>query len=71
MNRYTARAPQHVPRISLGTYVRRAFPMLPEKELREAFRVRDVKINGVRRGRDDRVMPGDEITVFTAGYLPP
>ncbi|MBO4836771.1 MAG: RluA family pseudouridine synthase [Clostridia bacterium] len=66
MNRYTAYAPQHVPQVSLGTYVRRAFPMLPESVLLKAFSDRDVKLNGIRSRRDARIGPGDEVTVYTA-----
>ena len=67
MYRYTVHVPQHVPRIKMGAYVRRAFSLLPESQVRAAFAARDVKLNGVRVGKDDMVLPGGEVTVFT-GY---
>lgn len=65
MRVYTVTVPDHAPRISLGAYVARAMPLLPAHALREAFARRDVKMNGVRSGRDAQVAPGAVITVYT------
>ena len=65
MHKYTVHVPQHAPRMNLGNYVRRAFPLLPEHAVRSAFLARDIKMNGVRCGRDASVLPGAEICVYT------
>ena len=65
MYRYSVRVPQHVPRITLGVYVRRAFCLLPEHALRDAFSQRDIKMDGVRCGREEQVRPGSEVAVYT------
>ena len=65
MYRYTVRVPAHAQRISLGAYVRRAFPLLPESVLRAAFAERDVKMDGRRCAKETAVVPGSEVTVFT------
>ena len=67
MFRYTVHVPQHVPRVKMGAYVRRAFSLLPESEVRAVFAARDVKQNGSRVSKDDAVLPGSEVTLFT-GY---
>ena len=66
MFKYTVHVPLHVPRIALGAYVRRAFPLLPDWALRDAFQARDVKMDGKRCAKDIRVPPGSEVTVYTA-----
>ena len=65
MNRYTVHAPQHVPKVSLNTYVHRAFPLLTDSAIRNAFQARDVKMNGMRCSKDQLIEPGAEVTVFT------
>lgn len=65
MYRYTVHAPQHVPKVKMGVYVRRAFSLLPESEARAVFAARDVKMNGVRCGKEDIVLPGSEVVIFT------
>jgi len=65
MYKYNAQVPQHVPAITLGGYVRRAFPLLPESALRSAFDRRDVKMDGKRCGKGEKVVPGSVVTVFT------
>lgn len=69
MYRYAVHVPPHVPKIKLGAYVRRAFPLLPESALRDAFSARDVKMNGVRRGKDEYVLPDSEVAVFTPAEM--
>ena len=66
MYRYTVHAPQHVPRCTLGAYARRAFSLLPESAVRDAFAARDVKMDGQRCGADTPVKPGAEVTLYTA-----
>lgn len=65
MYRYTVHVPQHVPKVKMGVYVRRAFSLLPESELRAVFAARDVKMNGLRCGKEDAVLPGSEVVIFT------
>ena len=65
MNKYTVHVPAHVPRITLGAFVRRAFPLLPERAIQAAFAKKDVKIDGKRCGKGDTVPPGSEVTLFT------
>ena len=40
-------------------------PEIPEYALREAFRKRDVKVNGQRVGMDAVIQPGAEVQVYT------
>ena len=42
----------------------RMLPEVPEYILREAFRKRDVKINGQRAGMDAVIVPGAEIRIY-------
>lgn len=65
MYRYSVRAPQHVPRVTLQSFVRHAFPLLPESAVRQAFERRDVKMDGMRAGKDQRVVPGAEVDIYT------
>lgn len=66
MNKYTVHVPENVPKMTLGTYVSRALPLLGDSAVRAAFAARDVKMNGARCARDVPVQPGAEVTVFTA-----
>jgi len=43
----------------------RMLPDVPEYALREAFRKRDVKVNGMRVGMDAQVVPGAEVKIYT------
>ena len=43
----------------------RMLPDVPEYALREAFRKRDVKVNGMRVGMDAQVEPGAEVCIYT------
>lgn len=70
MHRYTVRAPRHVPRLSLGAYTRRAFSLLPESVIREAFRSRDVKMDGQRCSKETVIKPGAEVALYTAYDAP-
>ena len=65
MNRYTVHVPQHAPRMKLGAYVRHAFSLLPESAISQAFSRRDVKMDGIRCGREEYIKPGSEVAIFT------
>lgn len=69
MRVYEAIAPENVGGLRLEQYVRQAFPLLPSHVLRDAFAARDVKMNGVRAGRDEKIAPGARVTVYT-GFCP-
>ena len=58
MRVYEAIAPENVGGLRLEQYVRQAFPLLPSHVLRDAFAARDVKMNGVRAGRDEKSRRG-------------
>ena len=49
----------------LMTLAKRMLPEVPEYALREAFRKRDVKVNGQRVGLDALVVPGAEVKIYT------
>lgn len=64
-------APGGIGRMPAGRYLRRAWPMVPAHALRDAFKRRDVKINGARVGENDPVSAGDRIELFLPDrYLP-
>ncbi len=65
MNKYTVKVPDDSPRMQLGTYLRHAFPLLPQYVIREAFDKRDVKMDGKRSTADIQVQHGKEVTVYT------
>ncbi len=46
-------------------YLRRMLPMIPEYAIREAFSKRDVKMNGIRVGKDALVVGGAEVCMYT------
>ena len=48
----------------LEKYLRRAWPMLPGRVLRDALKKRDVRVNGVRSGGDALVRGGDELALY-------
>ena len=63
--------PGGIGRMPAGRYLRRAWPMVPAHALRDAFKRRDVKINGARAGESDPVSAGDRIELFLPDrYLP-
>lgn len=66
MNKYTVFTPANVPKMTLGNYVRKAFPLLTARTIREAFNQRDVKMGGIRCTRETLVRGGTEVTVFTS-----
>ena len=69
MNVYEAIAPQSAQGMKLEKYCALAFSPLPAHALRDAFSARDVKMDGLRAGRDTPVTAGARIRVFTE-YAP-
>lgn len=65
MFKYSVTAPENLPEMTLQAYVLRAFPLLSAAAIRDAFDKRDVKMNGVRANRQQTVIPGSEIVIFT------
>ena len=66
----THRIPPGVPETPARRYIRRAWPLLPEREVREAFARRDVKRNGARIAPADTVRGGDELTLYVNAAFP-
>ena len=66
----THRIPPGVPETPARRYIRRAWPLLPEREVREAFARRDVKKNGARIAPADTVRGGDELTLYVNAAFP-
>lgn len=56
--------PAAVHGMAVERYVRRAWPMLPARCVRELFRKRDVKLNGKRCAPEDAACGGDELTIY-------
>ena len=50
--------------MSLARYLLRAFPMCPGHILRNAFKRRDVRVNGSRSGEEATVSGGDRLSVY-------
>lgn len=51
--------------LRLGAFLKIAFSMLPDFAVEKALRARDVKVNGVRMGRDALLGGGDVVDVYT------
>ena len=51
-------------------YIRRAWPLLSERALAEAFRRRDVKLNGARCAAGELARGGDRLQVYVAAEFP-
>ena len=54
----------------LEKYVSQAFPLLPARVIRDAFAVRDVKMDGRRAGREEPVPTGVRVQLYTDFALP-
>ncbi len=67
MNVYDAIVPECAEGMPLARYIRLAMPLLPDHVVRDAFAARDVKCGGKRVGRDEQVVPGAKVQLFT-GY---
>lgn len=64
MRLYEAAAAPKAEGCTAETYISFAF-LLPDHVIRDAFRARDVKINGKRVRPDARVAPGDMVQLYT------
>ncbi len=56
--------PAELPREELFRYLRRAWPLLPGHVLRDLLKGRNVRVNGVRTGRDGQVTGGDILEIY-------
>lgn len=56
--------PRGVPAMPLEKYLKRAWPMLPGRVLRDALKKKDVRVNGVRCGADAAVKGGDALAIY-------
>ena len=56
--------PAGVPAMPLERYLRRAWPLVPPRVLRDALKKKDVRINGARSGSGDTVRGGDALAVY-------
>ena len=66
------RVPDAVPPMPLERYLKRAWPMLPGRVLREALKKRDVRVNGARSGGEAVVRGGDALALYIdAKWLEP
>lgn len=66
MRIYEAIIPENRPAGRLENYLMQAFPLLPPRIIREALQKRDVKMNGVRAGKDTPLEPGAKVQLYTA-----
>ena len=63
--------PAGVPRMPLERYIRRAWPMMPARAVRDLLKRRDAKVNGARCGTDAMVAGGDRLALYLPdAYLP-
>lgn len=66
------RIPDAVPPMSLERYLRRAWPLLPGRILRDILKKRDVRVNGARSDGGATVKGGDELAIYLdAKWLEP
>ena len=56
--------PDCVPAGTLDRYLRRAWPMLPSHVLRDLFKKKDVRVNGIRSDGRVTVRGGDALAVY-------
>ena len=56
--------PAGVGPMPLEKYLRRAWPLMPGRVLRDALKKRDVKLNGARVGAEAAVKGGDELALY-------
>ncbi|MBQ3080646.1 MAG: RluA family pseudouridine synthase [Clostridia bacterium] len=60
-----SKVPDAARNIRLQKYIQRAWPMLPGFAVRNAFKKRDVRVNGERSDGERVLNPGDEVKIFT------
>jgi len=63
--KYTVSVPENIGEMTVSHYAQHAFPLLSPAALRDAFKNRDVKMDGVRVAKDVLVTAGGEICIFT------
>ena len=56
--------PEGVPEMPLERYLRRAWPLIPGRVLRDALKKKDVRVNGARSGSGAAVRGGDELSIY-------
>ena len=56
--------PAGVPAMPLEKYLKRAWPLLPGRVLRDALKRKDIRVNGVRSGVDAAVKGGDALAIY-------
>lgn len=56
--------PETIARDALSRYLKRAWPLLPGFVLRDLLKKKDVRVNGVKSGRDDFVRGGDVLEIY-------
>jgi len=56
--------PAGVPEMPLERYLRRAWPLIPGRVLRDALKKKDVRVNGARSGSGAAVRGGDELAIY-------
>lgn len=61
--------PDHVPAMPLERYLRRAWPLLPGRVLRELDRLKDVRVNGVKSDGKTVVRGGDTLVIYADAAL--
>ena len=66
MNVYEATVPEGAEGMQAIRYIRQAMPLLPDRAVREAFAARDVKCGGKRVAKDEPVLPGARVQLFSA-----
>ena len=66
MNVYEATVPACAEGMQAARYIQQAMPLLPAHAVRDAFSRRDVKMDGKRVGRDETVVPGARIKLFSS-----
>ena len=65
MNVYEAIVPECAEGMPVIRYIQRAMPLLPSRAIRDAFAARDVKCGGKRVERDETVIPGEKVQLYT------
>ena len=65
MFKYCVKVPENLPEMTLQAYIPRAFPLLSSSAIRDAFAKKDIKMNGIRAQKQQAVIPGSEIVIFT------
>ena len=57
-------APASLREENLQRYIKRAWPLLPGHVLRELMKKKDVRVNGIKCGKDDTVRGGDLLEIY-------